>query len=922
MPDGSRLDPPDSYLERDEVAPLLDALHDLRPDVRVGVLDSLLALPLAPESWLEVGEYVRWALQADSGAPERHEVVARAGRVPLISVREALRLIARSDDPAAPAAARSLAEAGDDAALEPLLAELDPSTREPSDAARYLAMIDVTPVAGDVEHAFTEAMRTGDEGAFWAALSLARAGEDTPLRTYFDALESGATELPTIFWGNPWAARNELAPGPPLPASFVSWLTSFGDAPDSRSDVNVVASALIEADQTPPTPGPVADIDPSRVPTAGAIAAAAPLVASLVTPGGDLHGDWEGVVAALIPRDRVAVISALVTTLLTRAQDFVASNAAVRVAYDHSGDFVPDVRALAALDTEDGDVREQTAWAASRGGARLLVASVADNLASSDSRPEAVQFLSRAATYVGMPGPLFRGAGPVGPLPPPLELLDDTSMAEPIEEPAMEEAELMDDDMPWGDAALAEPSESSEEEFPPPEPAAVLPGQPISPPPERFLQAEVFDTSESDTPVRLSRGFRRGAWHSLVVYVGPERTTALPSQGPSFDAVFGPQEGDLLLEFAFIATGFVHEDHELQFEKVRLPVGGSAEAAFDFQLLPELDEVRIELEVRVHGRVIQPATLVGLGADDPATLPDYAVIRLLRGRPIANPDSAQSRAPLDGAVSVLGARSDASPVATVIAQDRIHYLNTNALKDATRRFEKLLDSIVTDRDAPRSLADQPAVRQLFQLAVRGAQLYDAVGAEIVKTLGTKASRIQLLLRDDSVTIPLELAYDLGAPASRATICSNWKAALAHGECDSRFHPKAADGNLAVVCPAGFWALSKTIERQVASPSLFTEHASSFDAAARAELSSESDDLPLRGGAVFAASDLVPRTEFRRLCKTLNTRVGLATCTSSWSDWRRGIESVNSILVLLSHTVRDDTGWALQVGPVDAPSLHD
>ena len=66
---------------------MIDALRDDSPATRLAVLDALTRLPLDPDCWFEVREYVMWALE-DSSAPEHLDVIELATRVPIRSVRQ------------------------------------------------------------------------------------------------------------------------------------------------------------------------------------------------------------------------------------------------------------------------------------------------------------------------------------------------------------------------------------------------------------------------------------------------------------------------------------------------------------------------------------------------------------------------------------------------------------------------------------------------------------------------------------------------------------------------------------------------------------------------------------------------------------------------------------------------------------------
>ena len=90
-----------------------------------------------------------------------------------------------------------------------------------------------------------------------------------------------------------------------------------------------------------------------------------------------------------------------------------------------------------------------------------------------------------------------------------------------------------------------------------------------------------------------------------------------------------------------------------------------------------------------------------------------------------------------------------------------------------------------------------------------------MGKPLVESLaGRPLDRLQVLVDERSDFFPLELVYDLPAPAKDATLCAGWKTALRTGTCDKQHD--ATDGQLhpKTFCPSGFWGLSKVIERRV------------------------------------------------------------------------------------------------------------
>ena len=391
----------------------------------------------------------------------------------------------------------------------------------------------------------------------------------------------------------------------------------------------------------------------------------------------------------------------------------------------------------------------------------------------------------------------------------------------------------------------------------------------------------------------------------------------MPAEGPSIDDALGPQAKDLLLTIVFDGLGAVPQDQALRLQSIRLPVGGSAQTSFEFQLLDDVDEVQIRLEVRDGQRTIQPAVLTGRAADDPSRLPADEGIRLLRGGPLAHPSALGRRSSFDGVVSV--SATEAGAHATVGDDNAIEFFDASRLAAATDGIRELLTGIVTESDkAPGTLDDPEAVKGLYALALRGVQLNEVLGAPIIKTLGAGMSRIQLLLKTESEVVPLELVYDLPAPAKDAGLCENWKKALRDGACDPQFHPTASDGNAAVICPSGFWGISKLIERQCAPQNLFTDHAAAFDVAARCEMTQTDDVLPVLRAALFGASNRVEPEDITRLCKSIRGKVPNTQCVTSWDKWCEGVasEPSPSLLVLLTHTVVDEVGRGLELGEDD------
>ena len=177
---------------RPEAGPLIDALRDDSQSTRIAALDALTRLPLEPDAWFEVRDYVHRALE-ETGS-EHTNVIPLAGRIPIRSVRLHLLNVAENGTPKARrAASLALGRAGDAEAFRPLLALLEDSGSD-SEIAEALAMVDTYSVQDDVEQLWSTLgdRNEGDRTGFWLTVALARNGRGEPLAA---ELERMSTEL-------------------------------------------------------------------------------------------------------------------------------------------------------------------------------------------------------------------------------------------------------------------------------------------------------------------------------------------------------------------------------------------------------------------------------------------------------------------------------------------------------------------------------------------------------------------------------------------------------------------------------------------------------------------------------------------------------------------------------------------------------
>lgn len=95
-----------------------------------------------------------------------------------------------------------------------------------------------------------------------------------------------------------------------------------------------------------------------------------------------------------------------------------------------------------------------------------------------------------------------------------------------------------------------------------------------------------------------------------------------------------------------------------------------------------------------------------------------------------------------------------------------------------------------------------------------------------------------------------------------------------------------------VCPLGFWGLRKVIERHVHDPSLNKE------AKILAEPEAGRDVLALKGKALLAVSEQVPRRDHARLKQGVQSAWSEGVnAAPSWEAWKKEVKSTNPVLIV-------------------------
>jgi len=417
----------------------------------------------------------------------------------------------------------------------------------------------------------------------------------------------------------------------------------------------------------------------------------------------------------------------------------------------------------------------------------------------------------------------------------------------------------------------------------------------------RWIQAQVI---ERDTwiPVSPKLPLKENTTYKLDVRIGAKQQNWLQATTP-FPSEKLPKTGrqhNLRVTLAEIGgQGRVDEGY------VRLPPAGNSSSwpfYVDTGFAPEFNW---RIIVSFRNRVLQTARLTAAvgrptqGSDQIAMVIESVVrhdmSQLARRRQFAM-------------AFVHNHQEDGTSSGVGIVRDHVFNLVLKRIEQSARTIESMLSTVADDPASyGPTLRSEPTVELLFKLALHGVVLRDGIFLEGVPEQLAPPAPIQVLAADPNAFLPIEFVYDFPPPSS-AALCRNAEAALRTGACDPRrFHKPTAGKSIDVVCPVGFWSMSRVIERHVTLGQYASDDLRGYDYSIRAEPAAGRDVLGGLTGAVYAASDKVTEDRLSDVDRSLlEVTQGRAQRARSWEQWVDAVESARpSLLVLLAHTVQDD-----------------
>ena len=433
---------------------------------------------------------------------------------------------------------------------------------------------------------------------------------------------------------------------------------------------------------------------------------------------------------------------------------------------------------------------------------------------------------------------------------------------------------------------------------------------------ERWVQARLHaGRGEERSPVAA---FRPATTHEIDVRIGHYEQGWMAA-GTPFPVDTLETEGP------FDLTVILSEPHlldEPQRGTITLPlVGASTTATFTLTTKADTSNVDARIIVLHRNRVVQTCKLRGelrsdggtVGLDEADVAEAEAVVR----PSVSGMDDRRTF----GMALVVNQNDDGNSRATAIGTDAVGDVNLQDVEGAVGMIRERLGEIVSDEEDFAGLDAPGTVELLVFLAIHGSLLYDALGDFLTEELAAQRY-LQIVSAKADAYLPIEFAYEFAPPNSDATLCPDAAQALT----DAMFPAGCpGDHDEAVVCPFGFWAVSKVIERQTFQSA--EDIPREFQV--RSNPTRDRNTITIGASALFAASskvDAIAAGTIERVTATLRTVTGdNDPFVDSWEAWKTLVASDKrpGLLLIMSHTVRDQDNniFGLEIGEHDAVFVH-
>jgi len=422
----------------------------------------------------------------------------------------------------------------------------------------------------------------------------------------------------------------------------------------------------------------------------------------------------------------------------------------------------------------------------------------------------------------------------------------------------------------------------------------------------RHLQAQVFEQSDAGLAQR-TRSFEANARHEVRVRIGPTDMDWISVSHQFPDKVLPDNESHLTVRLLVPPTM-----HEPDAQEIQMAIAGASTVAqFEIDVPADINHLKVTVIVAYEGKHVQAGTLSGPVTHGQVVPAATGISFALGSASAADPEHQR---PFD-----LRIWKDGDELAL---DEYIHSAQRNEISHQPRRpslagIDSVVESIRDDLFLAAQKTDQlatgletaglPMIRRLAEQGwfLRRELFEDDATAHV--------RRVQVVGPTSSDFFPVDFLYDYVLPDEDATLCPEFKKVNGPDCTDAC---KARAGDTEVVCPSGFWALNRIIERQVRP----RDHANCH----QPESTSEHPDLMPVGGIIFAASNEADDGDPKTVKNTIAEMQKVAPVypAATWSAWETLVANhYPALLVMLPHNIEARPFDKLQIAAGEDLALH-
>lgn len=397
-----------------------------------------------------------------------------------------------------------------------------------------------------------------------------------------------------------------------------------------------------------------------------------------------------------------------------------------------------------------------------------------------------------------------------------------------------------------------------------------------------------------------------GATYTLAIDIGPRDPSRMLVAEMLIETGLFPK-GKAYESLRIFLTDLSGRQEPLSKEVILPREGRSTMAAFPLEAGDAGERLEYRILVMHGGRVLQTLKLrATVGQPGSVSLDEEIIAR-------AHLDDLDGREEFDLAL-VVNETDAGDHGLTAIAGDRAMVMWDASFETHIRGLRDRLDWITDAVGNDTGLGSETMRAFLVSLARDGGPIHDTLRDLMAEAWGSVASldRIQVVSASIDGYLPLELIYDLPVPNKDAVVCPNAATALATGAC-AECRDRARAEQQGFVCPLGFWALAKVIERQAFDPDdARAIRAEGGDFELLAEPREGRRSIGALNRIVYAASsranDVVDGTIEATATALQRWSADAFRQATDWATWTAAIEEIRpDLLVMLPHTEVDDVG---------------